>query len=112
MKNHTNFEHKWSSDFYRNLRWKFLAKIKDNKRVNVLLKVIQRIYNESPEIHEVINLPIMEVCAEEEAYLLNRHFFILRFLWCCLIIMTVTKNQKKSVKDINIEILGAAKKKN
>ena len=39
--------------------------MKDNKRVKVLLKVIQRIYDKNPEIQEVINVPMIKVCAEE-----------------------------------------------
>ena len=40
-------------------------KIKDNERVKVLLKVIQRIFDKNPEIQEVIDASIIEVCAEE-----------------------------------------------
>ena len=39
--------------------------MKDNNRVNVLLKVIQRIYDKTPEIQEVINSSMIEACAEK-----------------------------------------------
>ena len=39
--------------------------MKDNKRVKVSLKVIQRIYDKNPAIQEVIDASMIEVCAEE-----------------------------------------------
>ena len=39
--------------------------MKDNKRVKVLLKVIQRVYNKNPEMQEAIKVLIIEVSAEE-----------------------------------------------
>ena len=39
--------------------------MKDKKRFEILLKVINRIYNENCEIHEVIDASIIDVCTEE-----------------------------------------------
>ena len=39
--------------------------MKHNKRAKVLLKVIQRIYDKNPEIQEVIDALMIEVCAVE-----------------------------------------------
>ena len=38
--------------------------MKDKKRVKILLKVIQRIYDKTPEIEEVIDASMTEVCPE------------------------------------------------
>ena len=39
--------------------------MKDNKRIKVLLKVIQTIYDKNPEMQEVIDTSMIEVYAEE-----------------------------------------------
>ena len=52
--------------------------MKDNKRVKILLKVIQRIYDKILEIHKVIDASMREVCAEEGVSP-EQVFFILLF---------------------------------
>ena len=55
--------------------------MKDNKRDKVLLKVIQRIYDKNPEIQEVVEASMIEVCAEESVS--PEHvFFYFAFLFC------------------------------
>ena len=57
--------------------------MKDNKRDKVLLKVIQRIYDKNPEIQEVVEASMIEVCAEESVF--PEHvFFYFAFLFCFL----------------------------
>ena len=46
-------------------RWKKDHAMKDKKRFEILLKVINRIYNENCEIHELIDASIIGVCTEE-----------------------------------------------
>ena len=76
IKDCTIFEHKRLNDFYGTLKKAVLKrfsqifrsnKMKDNKRVKVLLKFIQRMYDKNPEIQEVTEASMIEVCAEENA---------------------------------------------
>ena len=39
--------------------------MKDKKKHEILLKVIQRIFDKNPETQELIDASMMEVCAEE-----------------------------------------------
>ena len=57
-------------------------KMKDNKKVKILLKVIQRSYDKNPETQEVIDASMIEVCAEEGVSP-EQVFFILLFLCSC-----------------------------
>ena len=50
--------------------------MKDKKKLEVLLKVIQRVYDKNPGIQEVIDPSMMEVCAEEGVFP-EQVFFIL-----------------------------------
>ena len=66
IKDHKSFKHKRSNDFYRTLKKAVLKNFKIvHKIVKVLLKVIQRINDKNPEMHEVIDASMMEVCAKE-----------------------------------------------
>ena len=56
-------------------RWKKDHAMKDKKRFEILLKVINRIYNENCEIHELIDASIIDVCTEEEV-LPEQFFFV------------------------------------
>ena len=38
--------------------------MKDKKRIEVLLKVIKRIYSQTQEMQEMIAMPMVEVCTE------------------------------------------------
>lgn len=38
--------------------------MKDKKRIEVLLKVIKRIYSQTQEMQEMIATPMVEVCTE------------------------------------------------
>ena len=69
------FEHKRPYNFYRTLTkavWKTfwlvfgINKMKDNKRVKVLLNFIQIIYDKNPEIQQVVGTLMIEVCIEED----------------------------------------------
>ena len=42
--------------------------MKDKKKLEVLLKVIQRVYDKNPGIQEVIGASMIEVCAEEGVF--------------------------------------------
>ena len=57
--------------------------MKDKKKLEVLLKVIQRVYDKNPGMQEAIDKSIIEVCAEEGVST-ELVFFILLFLCCCL----------------------------
>ena len=57
--------------------------MKDEKKLEVLLKVIQTIYDKNPEIREVIDASTIEVSAEKGVSL-EQVFFIFLFLCCCL----------------------------
>ena len=39
--------------------------MKDKKKLEVLLKVIKRIYDKNPGLQEMMDVSIVEVCAEE-----------------------------------------------
>ena len=39
--------------------------MKDKKKLEVLIKVIKIIYDKNPGMQEMIDLPMIEVCAEE-----------------------------------------------
>ena len=99
----TTFEHKSSNNFYRNLKKVVLKKsfqvfrskkIKDNRKVKVLLKVIQRSYDKNPETQEVIDASMIEVCAEEGVSP-EQVFFILLFLCSCLYHNDYSKEKSK-----------------
>ena len=53
--------------------------MKDKERLEVLLKVIKRIYDKNPGIQEMIDESMIEVCAEEDISLEKV------FLFCCCI---------------------------
>ena len=55
--------------------------MKNNKRVKVLLNVVQLIYDKNPEIQGVIDASMTEVCAGEEV---SPQQVFLFFLCCCL----------------------------
>ena len=57
-------------------------KMKDNKRVKDLLKVMQRIFDKNPEIQEVIDESMIEVCAEEDVSPKQVIFFLLFLCYC------------------------------
>ena len=57
--------------------------MKDDKRIKVLLKFIQRIHDEYPVIQEVIDSWMIEIYAEEGASP-EQTFFILLYLYCFL----------------------------
>ena len=42
--------------------------MKNNKRVKVLLEVIQKVYDKNPEMQEVINASKIEICSEEDTF--------------------------------------------
>ena len=74
--------------------------MKDNYRVKVLLKIIQRIYYKNPSIQEVIDALMIKVCADEGVSP-KQVFFILLFFAVHFIIMTILeKSLNKSVEDI------------
>ena len=52
----------------------------DNKRDKFLLKVIQRIYDKNPEIQEVVEASMIEVCAEESLSPEHVFFYFAYFL--------------------------------
>ena len=53
----------------------------NKKRPEALLKVIQRIYNNNPELQEVIDSLVIEVCAEESVR--PEHVFFYIAIFCC-----------------------------
>ena len=59
--------------------------MKDKKKLDALLEVIQRIYDKNPEMQEVIDASMMEECAKEgvspEQVLLYFPFSLLFSLW-------------------------------
>ena len=62
-------------------RWKKYNAIKDKNRPEALLKFMQRIYNNSPELQEVMDLLMIEVCAEENVP--PEHVFFYIAIFCC-----------------------------
>ena len=72
--------------------------MRDHKKLEVLLKVIQRGYDKNAGMQEVIDTSIIEVCAEK-AYLLNR-YFLFCFFFAVVFIITATqeKNLSKSIE--------------
>ena len=71
--------------------------MKDNKKVKVLLKVMQRIYDENSEMQEVISVVMIEVYIEERLY--SEHVFSL-FCFVFIIMAILEKNLNRSVQDI------------
>lgn len=39
--------------------------MRDNKTIEILLNVIEKIYDKNPEVPKLIDASIMEICAEE-----------------------------------------------
>ena len=83
------FEHKRSNDFHRTLKKAVLKKfwlvfrLTNNKRISVLLKVIQRIYDKISEMQEEMEASILEFWAEEGVSS-EQTLFISLFLCCFL----------------------------
>ena len=74
--------------------------MKDKKKLDVLLKVIQRIYDKNTEMQEVIDAMMLEVCTEEGVSP-EKIFFYFAFFCCCLFDNSYSrKNLNKSVEDI------------
>ena len=70
--------------------------MRDNKKLEVLLKVIQKIYDKNPEMQGVISASMIEVCSEggvshEQVFLL-----ICAFLCCAFIIMAILQKKSKN----------------
>ena len=57
--------------------------MRDDKKLEVLLKVVQRGYDKNAGMQEVIDTSIIEVCAEKSVSP-EQVFFILFFLCFCL----------------------------
>ena len=51
----------------------------DNEIIKVLLNVIQRIYDKNPEIQEVIDVLLTEICAEEGVSPEQEYFYFALF---------------------------------
>ena len=71
--------------------------MKDNKKVKVLLKVMQRIYDENSEMQEMISVVMIEVYTEELLY--SEHVFSL-FCFVFIIMAILEKNLNRSIEDI------------
>ena len=72
--------------------------MKDNKRVKILLKVIEIIYDQNLKMQKVIDTSMIEVCAEEGVSP-AQVFFILLFC-CCLFHNELFKQM--GVEDVNV----------
>ena len=71
----------------------------DNEIIKVLLNVIQRIYDKNPEIQEVINVLLIETCAEEGVSPEQEYFYFALFFSVFFIIMSILeKNLNKNKK--------------
>ena len=77
--------------------------MKDNKRVKILLKIIQRICYKNLEIQDVINASMIELCPEEGVSP-EQVFFILVFLSCCLYHNGCSRKKSKQ-ESLRLEIL-------
>ena len=71
--------------------------MKDKKIIEILLKVIKKLYDQNNDLQELIDPTIV---ALEKVYLLNRFFFILLFTAVFIIMAILEKNLNKSVEDI------------
>ena len=71
--------------------------MKDKKKLDVLLKVIKRIYDKDPGMQEMIDASMMEVCAEEGVSPEQVFFY---FAVVFIIMATQEKNLSKSVEEI------------
>ena len=71
--------------------------MKDKKIIEILLKVIKKLYDQNNDLQELIDPTIV---ALEKVYLLNRCFFILLFTAVFIIMAILEKNLNKSVEDI------------
>ena len=60
----------------------------DKKKLEVLLKVIQRTVDKNPEKQKVIDMSMIEICFEESVSP-EQAFFLLLFLCCFFIIMAI-----------------------
>ena len=58
-------------------------KKKDDKRVKILLKFIQRIYDKKPGMQEVIDASMIEVCTEEGGVSPEKIFLF--YFFCCFL---------------------------
>ena len=103
------FEHKRSNDFYITLQkavskkfWQVFRskKMEGNKRVKVLLKVIQRICDKNTGMQEVIDASITEVCTKEGVSPEQVFFYFAFSLLLSLSQWLFQKNQNKTAEDI------------
>ena len=74
--------------------------MKDKKRIEILLKVTERIYIKHPKIQESIDSVIVGVCAEEDVSP-DQVFFLLFFVVISIIMGHSRKNPNKRVEDIH-----------
>ena len=63
--------------------------MKDKKKIEVLLRIIKRIYDQNPEMQEAIDVLIVEVCTEEDVSFEQLFFILLFFVF---IIMAILEN--------------------
>ena len=76
----------------------------DKKKLEVLLKIIQRTFDQNPEKEKVIDMSMIEICGEESVSP-EQAFFLLLFLCCFFIIMAIQgKNLNKSAENIKSSI--------
>ena len=74
-------------------------RLKDKKRIEILLKVIKRIYDKNPEMQKSIDSSMIAVC--KEGVSLEQVFFILLFFAAVFIIMgSSRKNPNKRIEGI------------
>ena len=68
--------------------------MKDKKRTEILLKFIKKVYNENPDLQKLIDVSMVEVCAEEGVS--NEQVFFL------LLFFIVMSYPNKRVEEINV----------
>ena len=57
--------------------------MKDKRKVEILLKVIERVYNKNPDTEKLIDESMIHVC-KEEGVSPEQVFFVFAFLYCWL----------------------------
>ena len=65
--------------------------MKDKKKLEVLLKLMQRIYNKNPGIQEVIDASMIKVCTEGVS---RKQVFVILLFLCCFLYQNSYSNKK------------------
>ena len=79
----------------------------DKKRIEILLKVIERVYTKDPEMQKLMDVSVIDICKEENV---SPEQLFFAFLCCWLNVMGYLKRKMLCAKDSLLLVV--IKKKN